>query len=171
MRLANGQIPSSNIKKGSKVGRDAHTNHAQAEASKLGRVTKAMDKGAKDVGKFTSTRTGSKAGIVPSSVSFNGFPLRTMVWLRRFPSFGVKWYSCLCTAPSDAFFPIHVTDFLKFSMKEPSPWLASPSCSLMFMPFRMVMWNLVELLRLINSKVMPACHKGDSEKPQSFMTS
>lgn len=57
------------------------THQAQDGASKLGRTMKAMDRGAMEMGEYTSTSDGFKVGILPSSESSNGVPFKSINWL------------------------------------------------------------------------------------------
>lgn len=132
------------------------TNYLQAGASKWGNTVNAMDKGATDIGNCTSTRTGSNVGMLPSELSSKGLPLRTMVWLWRYLSLGVKWYSSLCTACSCAFLPTHTTVFFRTWTKEPCLLMVFWMCISMFMLFRTATLNVVALLKLINNRVTPA---------------
>lgn len=65
-------------------------NHPQAGASKLGNTMNAIDKGEMVIGEFTLTRAGFSNGMSPVLVSSKGMPFRTIVWLLRYLSFGVK---------------------------------------------------------------------------------
>lgn len=118
-----------------------------------------MDKGAIYIGEYASTRVGFNVGIFPSSLSSKGLPLRTIVWLWRYPSLGVKWYSSLCVVVSNAFLPTHATVFFRTRTKELSLTMVSMICISMFLEFRTETRNLVVLLRLINSSVTPAYKK------------
>lgn len=109
--------------------------YAQAGASKLGNTMNDIDKGLMYKGELTSSRTGSNFGMFSSSVSSNGSPLRSMVWLRRFPSFAVKWYSSLYNGSSDARLPTHETDLLRPRTKGFSPDMFSSTVNLMSMLF------------------------------------
>lgn len=133
--------------------------YAQAGASKFGNTMNEIDKGLMYNGEFTSRRTGSRFGMFSSSVSSNGIPLRTMVRLRRFPSFAVKWYSSLYIGSSDARLPTHETDLLRPRMKEFSPDMFSSTVNLMSMLFWTLIMKSVWLLKLISSNVIPACIK------------
>ena len=133
-------------------------DHAQAGASKLGNAMNAMDNGLMNIGAFRLRRTGFKLGMFPSSVSSKGIPFRTMVWLLRYPSFGVRWYSSLNNC-SSALLPIHDADFLRPRMKAlPLYMVVFFTNKLRFMLFSTLIWNVVWLLKLIRSKVMPACN-------------
>lgn len=54
-----------------------------------------MEKGATEMGADEVTYTGSKRGIFPDDLTESVFPLSSIVWLCKFPSFAVKWYSSL----------------------------------------------------------------------------
>lgn len=134
--------------------------HLQAGASKLGSATNAMDRGRTYIEDLTSLRTGFRFGMSPLSVSFTGIPFRTMVWLWRFPSFAVKWYSSLKNDPSEALFAIHENLFLRLLANDALLWaLWFSRCKLMFRPFWTPITNSVLLLRFIRTKVTPGCNR------------
>lgn len=128
----------------------------------------AIDKGATDRGEFTLTCRGCRFRISPLPVSSKGFPFKNIVWLRRWPSFGVKWYSSLVNGLSDAVLPTHDTVLLRPFIKELPLWSDLSSVfMLIIILFRTLRLKFVLLLRLIRSRVRPAC---DTEgKSQEMM--
>lgn len=57
-----------------------------------------MEKGATSMGADEFTFIGVKGGMSPVELTFRIFPLRSMIWLCKFPSFAVRWYSSLVTS-------------------------------------------------------------------------
>lgn len=133
-------------------------NHAQAGASKLGNTTNLMEWGLMETIEFSLTRTGSNFGMFPSLEISNGVPFRTMIRLRRYPLWGVKWYSSLYNGASDAFCPTHEIVLLIPRMNGLCLWIEFPcTTTLRFKLFLTLRMNSVPLLKLIRSRVTPAC--------------
>lgn len=117
---------------------------------KLGKTTNLMDKGGTETGDFKSRSTGDERGMSPSSVSRNGAPFSSAVRLRRYPFWGVKWYSSRDTdTPTDRL-PTHENICLRRCTND------------LFSGFGLARGaltstrNSVRLLKLIKSKVTPA---------------
>lgn len=133
-------------------------NHTQAGASKLGSTTNLMEYGLIETKEFSLTRTGSNFGMFPSLEISNGVPFRTMILLRRYPLCGVKWYSSLYNGASDAFCPTHEIVLLTLRKNELCLWIVFPcTTTLRFKLFLTLRMNSVRLLKLIRSRVTPAC--------------
>lgn len=61
----------------------------------LGKWANTIEKGATVIGSDRFTFMGSKDGIIPEEFTFNICPFKSTVWLCKFPSLAVKWYSSL----------------------------------------------------------------------------
>lgn len=140
-----------------------NSTYLQLGELKLGNTMNLMDNGATDIGDLIFSRTGDKLGISPVSVSCNGFPLRSIVLLWRLPPSGVRWYSSRYNVTSDDLLPTHETVSLRPCTNELFLWFFFlPTCKLVYALDWMLTPYWIWLLKLIRSKVTPACTKAKS---------
>lgn len=97
------------------------------------------------------TYIGSNVGIFPDESTISAFPFSSIVWLCKFPSFAVKWYSSLV---------FDATLLLLGSLIELFLWLwwCLCFCWCNMVPLKSTLeWMVVLPSRLINSNVIPCC--------------
>lgn len=74
-----------------------YTTQTQLQAGKstYGMCTNTIENGAIVIASVELTNIGSNVGIFPDESTISAFPFSSIVWLCKFPSFAVKWYSSL----------------------------------------------------------------------------
>lgn len=126
--------------------------YLQAGSITVGMWTNTIEKGAMIMYSDEFTITGSKLGISPDESTANCFPLSSIVWLCRFPSFADRWYSsrvtslCLLPRGNRIIFTLCDNLFrlclcLKVQVVLETTWA----------------WTVVLPSRLINNRVIPGC--------------
>lgn len=123
--------------------------YLHAESTTSGMWTNTIENGAITIGSVELTWSGSKGGMFPAGSTLRTSPFRSMVWLCKFPSFAVRWYSSLLTAPVEAW-GIRITFLL---------WVLCLCLRLHVLLNAMLAWTVLLPSRLISSNVIPFCSK------------
>lgn len=125
------------------------TSYLQAGRTTLGMWANTIEKGATFIEVDEFTYIGSKGGMSPDEFTVNMFPFSRMVWLCKFPSFAVRWYSSLAVS--------RISRRSSWTRSIFVLWELCLWCKLQVPLKTTSAWMLVLLSRLINNNTIPFC--------------
>ena len=136
--------------------------YLQAGRTTLGICTNTIENGAMVMGLDEFTFRGSRGGMSPDAFTVKMFPLSSIVWLCKFPSLAVRWYSSLSISlvlePSNQItFVLWILCLWRYLCNLCNLWSLCLCCKVE-VPLKATLASTVVLLsRLINSNVIPCC--------------
>lgn len=126
-------------------------SYLQAGRMIFGMWMNTIEKGATIIGSDEFTCWGSNGGMFPDEFTDKMFPFSSTVWLCRFPSLAVKWYSSLKASPSRPR-GRGIRTIFDLCLLDLCLW-----CNAVVLLNAIPAWTVLLPSRLSNSNVIPFC--------------